>query len=106
MIKLSKGWIEEKIGSKKFLKKTYKYKQTDSMDMINFAGDISELPSYKTNVDFNFGDQKGIALVQFISLLQPLGGVKSLLIIMGFDLISQTPKIFAFPGINLTAPIK
>ena len=63
MIKLAKGWIEEKIGSKKFLKKTYKYKQTDSMDMINFAGDISELPSYKTNVDFNFGDQKGIALV-------------------------------------------
>ena len=62
-IKLPKGWTEETIGSKKVLKKIYKYKQTDSMDMINFAGDISELPSYKTNVDFNFGDQKGIALV-------------------------------------------
>ena len=33
------------------------------MNMINFAGDISELPNYKTNIDFNFGDQKGIALV-------------------------------------------
>lgn len=63
MIKLAKGWIEEKKGSKKVLKKIYKYKQTDTMDMINFAGDISELPNYKSNIDFNFGDQKGIALV-------------------------------------------
>ena len=62
-IKLAKGWIEETMGSKKVLKKIYKYKQSDSMDMINFAGDISELPNYKTNIDFNFGDQKGIALV-------------------------------------------
>ena len=54
MIKLPKGWTEETIGSKKVLKKIYKYKQTDSMDMINFAGDISELPNYKTNIDFNF----------------------------------------------------
>ena len=46
MIKLPKGWKEETIGSKKVLKKIYKYKQTDSMDMINFAGDISELPKY------------------------------------------------------------
>ena len=53
MIKLAKGWIEEKKGSKKVLKKIYKYKQTDTMDMINFAGDISELPNYKTNIDFN-----------------------------------------------------
>ena len=63
MIKLAKEWIEEKKGSKKVLKKIYKYKQTDTMDMINFAGDISELPNYKSNIDFNFGDQKGIALV-------------------------------------------
>ena len=27
MIKLPKGWTEETIGSKKVLKKTYKYKQ-------------------------------------------------------------------------------
>ena len=62
-IKLAKGWTEESIGSKKVLKKIYKYKQSDSMDMINFAGDVSELPGYKTNIDFNFGDQKGVALV-------------------------------------------
>lgn len=63
MSKLPKGWIEEKKGSKQVLKKIYKYKQSDSMDMINFAGDVSELPGYKTNIDFNFGDQKGVALV-------------------------------------------
>ena len=63
MSKLSKGWIEEKKGSKQVLKKIYKYKPSDSMDMINFAGDVSELPGYKTNIDFNFGDQKGVALV-------------------------------------------
>ena len=63
MSKLPKGWTEEKIGSKQVLKKIYKYKQSDSMDMINFAGDVSELPGYKTNIDFNFGDQKGVALV-------------------------------------------
>ena len=63
MKNLPKGWTEEKIGSKQVLKKIYKYKQSDSMDMINFAGDVSELPGYKTNIDFNFGDQKGIALV-------------------------------------------
>ncbi len=63
MSKLPKGWIEEKKGSKQVLKKIYKYKQSDTMDMINFAGDVSELPDYKTNIDFNFGDQKGVALV-------------------------------------------
>ena len=63
MSKLPKGWIEEKKGSKQVLKKIYKYKQSDSMDMIYFAGDVSELPDYKTNIDFNFGDQKGVALV-------------------------------------------
>ena len=63
MSKLPKGWTEEKIGSKQVLKKIYKYKQSNSMDMINFAGDVSELPDYKTNIDFNFGDQKGVALV-------------------------------------------
>ena len=63
MSKLPKGWTEEKIGSKQVLKKIYKYIQSDSMDMINFAGDVSELPGYKTNIDFNFGDQKGVALV-------------------------------------------
>ena len=63
MSKLPKGWTKEKIGSKQVLKKIYKYKQSDSMDMINFAGDVSELPGYKTNIDFNFGDQKGVALV-------------------------------------------
>jgi len=63
MSKLPKGWKEEKIGSKQVLKKIYKYKQSDAMDMINFSGDISELPGYETNIDFNFGDQKGIALV-------------------------------------------
>lgn len=63
MSKLPKGWKEEKVGSKQVLKKIYKYKQSDAMDMINFSGDISELPGYETNIDFNFGDQKGIALV-------------------------------------------
>ena len=63
MKNLPKGWKEEKIGSKQVLKKIYKYKQSDTMDMINFAGDVSELPDYKTNIDFNFGDQKGVALV-------------------------------------------
>ena len=63
MSKLPKGWKEEKIGSKQVLKKIYKYKQSDAMDMINFSGDISELPGYETNIDFNFGDQKGIAIV-------------------------------------------
>ena len=37
--------------------------KSDSMDIINFAGDVSELPGYITNIDFNFGDQKGVALV-------------------------------------------
>ena len=63
MSKLPKGWKEEKIGSKQVLKKIYKYKESDTMDMINFAGDISELSGYETNIDFNFGDQKGVALV-------------------------------------------
>ncbi len=46
MNKLSKGWIKEKIGSKQVLKKIYKYNPSDSMDMINFAGDVSELPGF------------------------------------------------------------
>ena len=54
MSKLPKGWTEEKIGSKQVLKKIYKYKQSDSMDMINFAGDVSELPGYKTNIALVF----------------------------------------------------